>query len=773
MSHLARTGGFLLWISVYSFSTLAGQEQRPPSRPAAPMAGVPDVPPSPEPPDVISRDATGHATVRAVRITSPPRIDGVLDEEVYTQVQALSDFIQTEPREGEPATEKTEAWLLYDDRNIYISFRCWESHPERIVANEMRRDNPIIFRASTDDVAFMFDTFHDRRSGVLFNVSPIGGRTDGQFPNDRQYNGDWNPIWEFKVGRFEGGWTLEAAIPFRSLRYPSGRTQVWGFNMRRNNAWKNEISYLTRVPPGRSTGGIQQAMFAATLVALEVPPPSTNIDLKPYAISSLTTDIGAAPPLRNDPNGDVGIDIKYSPTQSLTTDFTYNTDFAQVEADEQQVNLTRFSLFFPEKRDFFLENQTMFNFGGATTTVVSSSSSSATNADVPVLFYSRRIGLSRGREIPIQAGGRLTGRVGRYSLGLVNIQTGREEVSGAKSTNFSALRLRRDIMRRSAVGFLATHRSPSESRAGRNTMFGVDSTLAFYTNLSINAYWATTRTNGLAGDNSSYRAQLDYNGDRYGVQAEHLVVGANFDPEVGYVRRIDMHKSDGLLRFSPRPRTIKSIRKFSGISTWTYVENGAGRLESRTIDGEFAVEFQNSDRFSVGASSNFEFIPVPFVIAPNVKLPVGGYDFASTKMGYNFGSQRRRSGNVLMERGTFYNGHKTSISASQGRLNLSPQLSIEPTVSFNWVDLEQGSFTSRLVGSRVTYTMTPLLFVSALAQYNSSTRTLGSNMRLRWEYRPGSELFVVLNDQRDTFARGFPDLANRAIIVKVNRLFRF
>ena len=234
-----------------------------------------------------------------------------------------------------------------------------------------------------------------------------------------------------------------------------------------------------------------------------------------------------------------------------------------------------------------------------------------------------------------------------------------------------------------------------------------------------------------------------------------------------------MRRNFGQLRFSPRPRSIKSVRRFSGIGSMTYIENGAGRLETRTWDGEFAVEFQNSDRLSVGSGGTYEFLPRPFLIAPGVTLPVGGYDFSSLRVGFNLGPQRKRSGNFSAEYGAFYSGHKTAVGVSRGRVNVTSQLSLEPTYSVNWVDLVEGSFTTHLAGARVTYTMTPLMFASALLQYNSGSHAVTTNVRLRWEYRPGSELFVVYNEERDTLALRFPALANRAFIVKINRLFRF
>ena len=706
--------------------------------------------------------------MQAVRLSAPLRIDGHLDDAVYTTVPPISDFIQMEPKAGEPATEKTEVWVFFDQQNVYVAMRAWESRPDLMIANEMRRDNFGILIGG-DHVGFSLDTFHDGRNAFQFTVNPLGARFDGQSTNERQYNGDWNPVWDVAVGRFAGGWTVEAAIPFKSLRYQPGAAQVWGFNARRQIKWKNEVSFLARIP---AAFGIGRGSFAAslfpTLTGIDAPPGSKNLEVKPYAVADLTTDRSGSPAIVNDPDGHVGLDVKYGLTQSLTADFTYNTDFAQVEADEQQVNLTRFSLFFPEKREFFLENQGTFSFGASATGVANTPV-----GDTPLLFYSRRIGLNQGLEVPVLGGGRLTGRVGRFSIGAIDIGTRDAPKAGAAATNFSVLRLRRDILRRSSVGVMATRRSVAQTGAGSNDAYGVDGAFAFFANLSVNTYWAKTRTAGRGGRDTSYRTQMEYAGDRYGAQIDRLVVGDSFNPEVGFVRRSNIRESVGQFRFSPRPKRITAVRKFSGIGTYTYIEDGAGSLQTRTADGEFAIELQNSDRFSVGVLDDFERLGQPFAVTPTAKVPVGGYDFATARVGYVFGQQRPVSGALLVEHGAFYNGDRTSIGFSKTRVNLTPRFSLEPNISINLIDLPGGSFTTNLVGSRVTYTMRPLMFASALVQYNSTTRRTSANVRLRWEYRPGSELFVVYNEERDTLAHGFPDLQNRAFIVKVNRLFRF
>jgi hypothetical protein len=266
---------------------------------------------------------------------------------------------------------------------------------------------------------------------------------------------------------------------------------------------------------------------------------------------------------------------------------------------------------------------------------------------------------------------------------------------------------------------------------------------------------------------------MDYAGDRYGVQVERLVVGDQFNPEVGFVRRDDMRRHFGQFRFSPRPKQSKVVRKLSWTGSMAYVENIDGHLETREEKAEFAIEFHNSDRFNVGYGSTYEFLPRPFPIATGVVLPVGGYDFGTVRAAFNAGQQRPVSGNVALEHGTFYSGHKTTVSITRGRYNLTPRTSVEPNVSVNWVDLAEGAFTTHVIGSRLTYTRTSRMFVSALLQYNSGVNAIGSNVRFRWEYRPGSEIFLVYNDQRDTSLTGFPRLANRALIFKINRLLRF
>ena len=416
---------------------------------------------------------------------------------MYTREQSFGGFLQVAPKYGALETERTEVWVMYDDENMYVACRCWDSAmPDKWIANELRRDTNQL--RQNDHIGVSFDTFYDRRSGFLFYTNPLGARADYSVVDEGAPNTDWNPVWESKTGRFDGGWTVEMAIPFKSLRYRSGPDQVWGFQMRRSVRRKNEWTYLTPVP--QILAGPQafnRISSGGTLVGLDVPPAGKNLELKPYAISRVTTDRVRTPPLTNDPTGDLGGDIKYGLTANLTADFTYNTDFAQVEIDEQQVNLTRFGLFFPEKRDFFLEGRGIFDFarGGVTGAVFTQTISTSIQ---PYLFYSRRIGFNRNRIIPIDAGGRLTGKVGKYAIGVMNIQTGDESVSLTEPTNFSIVRVKRDILKRSSIGAMLTNRSTSTAIAGSNQAYGVDAAFSFFQNVGFGAYYAKTDTPGMA-----------------------------------------------------------------------------------------------------------------------------------------------------------------------------------------------------------------------------------------------------------------------------------
>ena len=769
---VAALGPWVLSLAVAPWLAAAPQE---------PAGSAIDGPPAPVPPATIRRDANGRATVRAVRLDAPLRLDGVLDEAIYANVQPFGDFIQQSPDEGAPASEPTDAWIFFDDQSIYVAARIWESVPEsEWVANEMQRDSFQII--NNDGFIVVFDTFYDRRNGFAFRVNPIGGFSDRQITDEGNPNPDWNPVWDVRTGRFDGGWTVEMVVPFKSLRFPRGASQVWGIQLGRDIRSTFEEAYLTAVPISAGPGQFRLSA-AGTLVGLEVPEGNRTFEIKPYVIGSLATDRTVVPPILNAGDGEVGADVKYGLTENLTADFTWNTDFAQVEVDEQQINLTRFSLFFPEKREFFLESQGIFDFGrvagfgglgGSGRGSFAGGPGSFGGGDVPTIFFSRQIGLDQRRTVPILGGGRLTGKVGDFSVGAINIQTDDAPATGAIATNFTVLRVKRDILRRSRVGAIFTNRSVSLKGDGMNQAYGIDGAFSFYDNVNLYGYYARTDTPGLEGKTESYQAAFSYQGDLYGFIVDHLLVGRNFNPEVGFLRREDFRRTYVYGQFSPRPRGLEAVRQFTWGGGLDYILNGAGQLETRIVQGRFQIEFENSDRLSADAQQDYEFLVEPFEITDDVTIPVGRYEFRDFQMSYRMGPQRRLAGRFSFQHGEFFDGDITAVGYSRGRIEVTRQFAVEPSISLNRITLPQGTVTARVATTRLTYTFTPRMFVSALLQYNSTNHVLSTNVRLRWEYQPGSELFVVYNDQRDTWLnRGFPMLENRAVVVKFTRLFRF
>ena len=721
---------------------------------------------------VVGEDADGRLTVKAVRYDGNINLDGVLDEGIYTQIAPADYFIQQLPDEGEPASERTEAWVYFDDDNLYVAARNYESVPEEDwVANEMRRDTSQL--RTNDSFSVMLDTFLDRRNGVAFLVTPIGGFSDFAIANEgdrgRGVNFDWNIVWDSRVARFDGGWTVEMQIPFRSLRYEPGENQTWGIQFRRIIRRLNEASYLTELPISAALGnslvaGMWRISEAGTLNELEVPPRNFNIEVKPYGLGTLTTNRLSNPQLENEFDGEAGIDVKFGITNNLTADLTYNTDFAQVEVDERQVNLSRFSLFFPEKREIFLEGRGNFDF------------TQPRNLDIPTMFFSRRIGLEQGQIVPINVGGRLTGKVGDFDIGALNISTDGGGLDGIESTDFSVLRVKRDILSRSRIGMILTDRSESIVSPGSNQLYGIDGQFNFMDDFEISAFASKTDTTGLEGDDSSYMANFDYNGDRYGLRSGYLVVEDNFNPEIGFKRRNNFKQYEGGGRFSPRIASSESIRRFvlEG-NTESYWSASEDDLETRKNEISFTTEFEEGDSFKVSVSDEFEMLSRPFQIASGVTLQPGDYDFTSYSATYRLGTQRQFSGLISLRVGDFWSGTNTAVGLSAGRIELSPQLSVEPSYSFNKIELPEGDFRTELGRFRVTYTISPRMYFSGLAQYDSRSDSFSTNLRFRWEWAPGSELFVVYSDDQDTDPFMNPssmELRNRGLALKFNRLFQ-
>jgi hypothetical protein len=745
-------------------------------------------------PEVVTRDAGGHAILRTTRVATPMQIDGRLDEAVYKTVKGAAGFIQQEPHEGSPATDDTEVWIFYDDKNIYVGARMHETDSSKRVTSDMRRDASNLY--NNDHIAVMFDTFNDRRNAFGFSANAQGGMFDWQVTNEQPSN-NWNGLWEVKTANFDGGWTVEFLIPFRSMRFKEGATE-WGVNFRRMVRWKNELTFLSQVPISWGRRGLSKVSSVGTLVGLESPTHLRNLDVKPYALGSSTTNRRSTPALHNKGDAEFGVDAKWGITQSIVTDITYNTDFAQVEDDEAQVNLTRFSVLFPEKRDFFLEGQDVFNFAGAganqggggqgPTAIPMGGGGGGGNTNVtPIVFFSRRIGLQSNQVVPILGGGRLIGRGDGFQVGALHMRTDDVTSAAVAATDLSVLRVNKDILKRSRVGMIATRRSPA-ARGGENLAYGIDTTLNPLEALAINGYWTAINQPAAAGgtdatiasgastssinDRSSYRGNVTWNADQTGFQLEHMFVGDHFNPEIGFLRRSAFRRSYGQARYSPRPERWKSVRKMYYEASYDYFEDATGRTESREAQGAYRMELANSDQVAVEFSRNFESLRSAFQVTPGVTVPVGRYEFQQAKLMFTSSPQRPLSGTLTLNYGGFYSGTLKEITW-RGRVEFGPRFYAEPTVSLNYFKTPFGNDDANIISSRFTYTLTPRMFASALVQYQSASSSVSTNARFRWEYQPGSELFVVYSDGRNTIGTGFPELDNRSFVVKLTKLFRF
>jgi hypothetical protein len=405
----------------------------------------------------------------------------------------------------------------------------------------------------------------------------------------------------------------------------------------------------------------------------------------------------------------------------------------------------------------------------------------------PIVFFSRRIGLESGQVVPILGGGRLIGRGNGFQVGALHMRTDDVKSAGIAASDFSVLRVNKDVFKRGRVGMIATRRSPA-ARSDENTAYGIDTQLNPLEELQVNGYWTATSDPGLSAttdatvasgaskasvnDRSSYRGQLNWNADKTGLQLEHLFVGEHFNPEIGFLRRSAFRRSFGQARYSPRPARFKRIRKLYYEASYDYFENAAGRPESREAQGAYRMEMADGDQWAVEYSRVFEGLPAAFLVTRGVTIPVGRYEFQQTKLLYTSSPQRKLSGTLILTSGGFYSGTLKEITW-RGRVEFGPRFYAEPTLSLNYFKTPFGNGDANIVSSRLTYTLTPRMFASALLQYQSSTSSLSTNARFRWEYQPGSELFVVYSDGRNTTGPGLPALDNRSFVVKLTKLFRF
>ena len=689
-------------------------------------------------------------SMSAVYIETAMVLDGRLDEPAWNLVQPASDFIQQDPVMGAPATERTEVRLLYDDDNLYIGVYCFDSAGEAgLVVNAVTRDYAAF---QSDHFGVALDTFDDDRNGFFFATNPRGAKRDAQFGGDgANSNFDWDGIWHVKTLISESGWQVEMVIPFKTLRFRELKEQVWGVNFVRHIRRKNEVDHWSPVARPYRIGRIS---LAGILEGVGDVRQGRNLYLKPYVSAPIVR-------LRGDDvdfQPEVGMDVKYGVTPGVTLDLTVNTDFAQVEADQQQINLTRFPLFFPEKREFFLENATIFR--------VKRVGSGFRSGDRDLIaFFSRRIGLSEGDVVPILGGARLTGRAGKYRLGFLSMQT--DEFESTPSTNFSVARVRRDILQNSDLGGIFINKHESGGRYNRT--YGVDSNFQFFRYLEATAFLLKTDTQGVKGKGKALYTFVGWIDPFYDVQAEYLSIEDNFNPEVGFVPRVGIRKSRGEFGIKPRPgETVPWIRELRPSMGIEYITNQENVLQSRDFDQTLSLDLHDGGRGWFTHRFRFERLEEPFLIRPGQAIEPGDYWFQEITTSFTSDQSRLFSGNFFLRTGEFFDGHKHSLTAG---LLFQPGYQFGANLSWTHdnVDLPSGDFETDLVRARLNYSFSTRMFLNALLQYNSTLEEISSNIRFNFIYRPLNDLFVVYNERRATTG----EVRERALIVKLTYLLDF
>jgi len=690
-------------------------------------------------------------------------VDGIVNEPVWNRAPVISDFRQREPNEGRPATETTEVRVLYDDNSLYVGIMAFDRSPPAIIARILQRDQIMNTDEFTgqprfggdDAVAILFDPFHDHRNAVVFATNPNGAEFEALLTDEgREFNIDWRGIWEVKAQKTTDGWSAEFAIPFRTLRYPVGETMgSWGFNVYRVIRRKNEEVLWSGWPRGE--GGFHRVSLAGHIQGLtDLPRKGVNLDLKPYVLGRVHQE-AMETSVETDPDLTVGLDAKYEVRPGLVLDLTLNTDFAQVEADDEQVNLTRFDLFFPEKREFFLENAGIFEYGVR----------AAFEPPPLLLFFSRRIGISDDGEIPLIGGARLTGRVGKQTVGILDVVT--DSAFAEPRSNFAVVRLKRDVGARHYVGAMLTDRRWS---AGSNTAGGID--FSFWPSgvLNVQGFAAATTTSGAGGEDVAYRVAIDLQQDKFGVNAQHIAIGPETTADVGFITRTDIRRTDGYVRYTPRPNAL-GLRKIDLFAAGAYVTRIDGLLQDWSVGGAFGPEWNSGEAITVFGGVGFNRLDEGFDLSDDVYVPAGDYDLwqlivfanTSTHRPVALGAEAFIQGN--------YGGNVTTVN---GNLTLAPSANVACGLRYsrNWVDVPYGSFTADIAALRLTYAFSTRLVANALVQYNSLDNSLSVNVRLNFVHSPGSDLFIVFNEFRgDETSRWSFD--ERAAVVKVTYLKRF
>jgi hypothetical protein len=696
--------------------------------------------------------AHGRRRVAAVRTAEAIVIDGTLDERAWLQAQPATGFSQQQPDEGGPSSEDSEVRFLYDDTTLYVGGLFHDRDVAHgLVVNELKRD----FAPRDGDVVAL-DTFLDRRNAFTFVTNPGGALSDSQAHDDgRQNNQDWNGIWSVRTGRTSLGWTMEMAIPFRTLRFPNRDVQVWGLNLLRVIRRRNEVAVWSTVPRQFTE---RKVSYAGLLEGISGVRPGRNLRVKP-SVTATAQRLGAGAGLASETTarGDGGLDVKYG-RGGLTADLTWRTDFAQVEADEQQINLSRVSLFFPEKREFFLENQGAFRVGDQ----------QGGHALVP--FFSRRIGLSsNGAPIPVQFGGRLTGKQGPYGVGVLVMSTDGVE-SGAPGQHYVAARVSREIGRGHSIGASYFGR---ESGADRNRVGGLDVHLNLHRTLDVDAFVLQSasalseppeRGGALAG-----RAAISLNETRHSTTVAYTNVGSAYRNDLGFIAREDAATLTWEHEWNLRPRATQGwLRGFTIGGEGELVDDSAHtRPISRLARNDYSVEFPDGGRFGVDLDWNEDVLIEPFEIGPAVVLAPGRYRYAHSVTSYRSDRSRWLSGSVEVSAGDFWSGRLTGVEATS-RVRVNEHLAVSGSFERNHVELPEGAFDTTLARVRIDTSFSTRMFLNALVQYNSARRAWQTNVRFNLVHRPLSDIFVVVNETRPAEGR-----STRSVAVKYTQAVSF
>jgi len=701
-----------------------------------------------------------------------PKIDGHLDDSVWQLAPVQSNFVQREPRFGAPATEKTEFRVLYDERTIYIAVWAWDSDPSGILGSEMKRDSGL---RKGDQIKLTLDTFHDHRNAYYFSTNPLGAYKDANsVENGRTINYDWNAVWDNRTSVDEKGWYVEAAIPLSQLRFPTTMGEaLWGLNLCRIILRKNEEDYWVPFPREWGASGFARMSNAGVLAGLTDLRPRRRMELVPYVLPTVSRDFvlpGASSEAK------FGGDFKIGLTNDLTADLTYHTDFAQVEADQEVVNLSRFSLFFPERRQFFTEGAGIFDYGKS----ASGLSGDAATGDPGLLslFYSRRIGLADGQEVPILGGGRVTGRVGQYAVGVMDVTTEAATVrrgglaQPVDGANFTVIRVKRNILSKSSIGgvFLNSQGGISD----HNRAAGVDAGLFLGQNLTIIGLLAKTQSPDAVlanapsdGTDLAGIVDVNYKSDRFNYGAQYQDIGSRFNAEMGFIPRIDIRATKAKAGWTPRPKW-RGVRQMLYTAQVDYYEDHQGRVNSRTQSIEAQMQRQDTSSAKITVERELDSPLMPFATAGTVIAP-GTYSWTTTTLNYVSNQARRVYGSATANLGGYYNGERQSIT---GAVNLivGRTLLFEPNYTRNRIALPgRPVYTSNVVNVRVSHSFSPNLFLKGFAQYNDDRRTASFNFLLWYIYKPGSDLYIVYNQGWDA---NLPvpqqyNVRNRSLAVKM------